>query len=117
MVSKWVPYDSDMPECEHIGGLGGWFGEQHTWSDYVKAIPQESVKCAESVRDLIAERWGVRPMGGFFHQGTDHNTDGVPIAACGGKAMFSFRAWGDICAAAVAYQDHQPHDYTEYAWT
>lgn len=111
--------------------MGGWFGfeneaggaaisgspKDHRWEDYIDGMDEQSIKCAERIRSLVLAKWpeGI-PLGGFWHQGQTGDEKTVPVAACGGMATFSMRAWGDIIAAIMSSRDDKNYSYTDFAW-
>lgn len=122
----WV--DSEHEECSHIGGLGGWFGfdirmpegeaeeRNDTWETYISAhkTPLSQAEAQFAIA-AVAGRFETPENipGGFWHQKSD---DGYLVMPCGGIAGFSFRAWGDLAAAAANLLDGKHHTYVDYAW-
>lgn len=115
----WVD-DGDNAECEHIGGLGGWFGwdidgenKADTWERYVEVHTYKDE--AQFAVAAVAGHFGAPENipGGFWHQ---RGEESYLVMPCGGVASFSMRAWGDIAAAAANLLDGQHHTYVEYAW-
>lgn len=104
-VVDWLSLDEITEEMkESCGGLGGWVSG-HKWDEYIKQMPSEEHQHLEALRAAILEE--KLRVGGDEHQ---HNY--TPLFSDGTIGSFSFRGWGDLCAAI--YNTHEDTDKYEY---
>ena len=116
---QWVsefPKDGEEehPECEHIGGMGGWVDGESL--DAMVTSSNPAYECARSFYDAVIERYPAPelPHGGFYKQ---DGYDGVPVLPCGGTPALSMRAWGDWMAMIINERDDtDEYSYVDFAW-
>lgn len=111
-VERWTSYEEADKLKESIGGLGGWFKEQHTWEDMLDAVGLQAAPYAIALRDAIIKIGIIE--GGDWHQEDDK---GCPVFSDGSAATFSYRAWGDFLAAAWQWHTKKPHHYMDFYTT
>lgn len=106
-VVDWIGPDTDHEVS--IGGFGGWFNENNTWSDYLEVCPEERQPYVEALRKEIVSngKW----ISGMHHQ---YEEDGTPLFSDGTIASFSLRAWGDFMAAVSFSVDGKPRSYMDW---
>ena len=109
-VKEWIAWPGDENTPVSIGGLGGWFTEEHTWQDYLDSCTDEAKPYAEALRESIIKE-------GKWITGEDHQDDddeGTPLFSDGTIGLFSFRAWGDLMAAISQSVDGKPRSYMSW---
>jgi hypothetical protein len=109
-IVRWATY-AESNVGPQRGWMGGFMSPGMGWDDYLARFDEGTHGELCALRDAIIER-GAR-FGGDYHQ-LDH-FDGVPLMDDGTYYRLSFRAWGDLLAAAWnSVTDGRPYDYMDF---
>jgi len=109
-VIGWVSYESVTDKgLPAIGGWGGFTERGHRWKDFVDGLDGCAAEYYEALRRELIETTLRR--GGDWHQNSDR---GVPVFDDGTIGLFTFRAWGDLLAAAWAEHEDQDYSYMDF---
>lgn len=110
-VVDWLSWEAaqDCPE-NSLGGLGGWFSDGDRWDTYLGQLAPESIPYAEALRSSLIQD-GIR-AGGDWHQ-----EEGTPLFSDGTVSTFTYRAWGDFCAAVWSTHDNKDYSYMDFYMT
>lgn len=96
-------------EDNGLGGLGGWFGEEHSWQDYEEQYNEVGRPLIIELRDKLISH-GISCTG----QQMQEYAKCIPVWEDGTVTLYSWRGWGDLMAAVANFQDGQPHCYMEF---
>jgi hypothetical protein len=107
-VVDWIDYeDADKYPCS-VGGTGGWFKEKMRWNDYLDNMPEELHPYYQALFNEFKEH-------GIDICGDDHQGDcGVPLFSDDTCGVFSYRAWGDLMAAAQSTIQDKDFHYMDF---
>jgi hypothetical protein len=109
-VIGWVAYESVSEKgLPQIGGWGGFIACGHRWKDFIDGHDGRCAAYYEALRqELVAIKL---KRGGDWHQNSDR---GVPVFDDGTVALLTFRAWGDLLAAAWAEHEDKDYSYMDF---
>ena len=104
-VEAWVDYGDSS---DQFGWLGGYFNteEGHTWDSYLEQI------CSWYRPHVVALREEIRAKNLRLCGNEHHGPGGVPKFSDGTCLQLTFRAWGDLMAAA--WSDIEEANYMDY---
>lgn len=110
-IIKWITkQEAEGKEENGLGGMGGWFGKEKRWPDYLEKFKKEARPMLEELRKSIIEN-NIRCTG---EEKQENGWNVVPLWSNGKVDTYSWRAWGDLMAAVWSSKDNKDYCYTDF---